>query len=73
MKIKSIFNIEWDIKNGSGLSKEDVSFIKNYNAGIFHNDLTGKLWSFDTKLPSGKWMENISFNNSLTKAKALVL
>ena len=65
--------LKWRVNNKTELSNEDISFIESFNPQIYHNDLTCKLWSFDEKLPSGKWLENISFNHSLTSAKALVL
>jgi hypothetical protein len=66
-------NLTWNISNKSELKEEDKIFIENFYPQIYHNDLTCKLWSFDEKLPSGKWLENIVFNNELTNAKALVL
>lgn len=66
-------NLKWSINNKTELIQEDISFIESFNPPIYHNDLTCKLWAFDEKLPSGKWLENISFNHALTEAKALVL
>ena len=39
--------------------KKEYDFIANYNPIIFCNDLTGEEWCFDTKLPTGGWLENI--------------
>mgnify|MGYP003593356811 CR=1 FL=1 len=66
---------KWNItiKSDNDLSEEDKGFIQNYASSIYHNDITCKLWMFDTKLPSGRWLENISLNNELTVAKALVM
>lgn len=66
-------SLKWKVNNKSELSKKDISFIESLSINIYHNDLTCKLWAFDEKLPSGKWLENISFNNELTEVKALVL
>lgn len=74
MKIKSkIANVVWSIDTKVKLAQEDISFIENLNPIIYHNDQTCKLWAFDEKLPSGKWLENIFFNNEITIAKALIL
>lgn len=53
------WNIDYQKKNEL-LSEADYDFIANYNPTIYNNDLTGKEWCFDTKLPSGNWLENIS-------------
>ncbi len=55
------------------LSKEDESFIRSYAPLLFWNDLEGFPWCYDTKLPSGRWLENIRPNNALTEVKALIL
>lgn len=74
MSIKSNISwVIWKINNKSKLNQQDINFIKQFNPCIYHNDLTSKLWTFDIKLPSGKWLENITFNNELTMAKALIL
>lgn len=39
---------------------------------IFHNDLTGKLWCYDYKLPCGTWCENVNFRNDLKAVKCLI-
>lgn len=50
-------------------------FIANYSPVIYNNDLTGKLWGFDTKLPTGGWLENISAETKNGKIvyRALIL
>ena len=50
-------------------------FIANYSPVIYNNDLTGKLWSYDTKLPTGGWLENITAKTKDGKIvyKALIL
>lgn len=73
MKITSKLNgLIWNIKTNN-LSDEDIQFIENYNPTIYHNDTTCKLWAFDDKLPSGRWLENMIFNNEITECNALIL
>ena len=73
MKIKSkISNVVWNIKINQILSSKDIDFIENFNPTIYHNDISCKLWAFDTKLPSGSWLENIIFNNEITEVEASV-
>lgn len=74
IKINSrICDIVWNIRVKKGLSKEDVKFIEEFNPTIYHNDIESYLWVFDTKLPSGRYLENIRFNNEITEAKGLIL
>lgn len=62
----------WHIKNDSPISDADKAFIEIFNPAIYCNDLTGTLWAFDQKLPSGKWLENIEFSGDLTSATAYI-
>lgn len=39
---------------------------------IFFNDLECRHWSFDYKSKSGKWVQNISYSDSLEKVYCLV-
>lgn len=74
MKINSkVCDVVWNIETNTSLNKDDIYFIENFNPTIYHNDQTCKLWCFDEKLPSGLWLENITFNNEITVAKALIL
>ena len=74
IQIKSkISDVTFNIECTSSLSKKDKGFIAELNLNIYHNDQTCILWAFDTKLPSGKWLENITFNNELTKATAYII
>lgn len=74
MKIKSkICDVVWNIKVNNNLSIDDIEFIENFNPTIYHNDIDCTLWVFDTMLPSGRYLENIFFNNEITVAKAIVL
>ena len=77
IKSKVYTCVTWNIdyqKNNELLSEDDYDFIANYNPTIYNNDLTGKEWCFDTKLPSGKWLECIhpEYRNG-TVFKALIL
>lgn len=73
MVIQSIAapNVKWHI-SGSCLTQEEVEFVRNFDPKIYHNDLECYLWAFDTKMPSGRWLENMRFNNALTEARAYV-
>lgn len=91
MRIKSnvISDASWEIKreiltiNGnralkhnSEIVEKENDFIANYNPTIYCNDLTGKEWYFDTKLPTGGWLENIEVTmdkNGERVFKALIL
>lgn len=90
LQIKSnvIVNAKWEIKreilsiNGNRVLKHNEEIIKaendfiaNYNPTIFCNDLTGENWCFDTKLPTGGWLENIKViqKDGMTIFKALIL
>lgn len=72
IKSKVIPNARWEIKretlviNGNRALKHNAEivkteneFIANYNPVIYCNDLTGEEWCFDTKMPTGGWLENI--------------
>ena len=47
------------LKHSPEIVKTENDFIANYNPMIYCNDLTGEEWSFDKKLPTGGWLENI--------------
>jgi hypothetical protein len=47
------------LKSSAEITKTEHDFIANYNPVIYCNDLTGEEWCFDTKLPTGGWIENI--------------
>jgi len=64
--------VSWDIDAGDTLTIEDHRFIQDFFPPLYCNDLTGELWAFDTKLPSGKWLENIRFTNDLHQASAYI-
>lgn len=64
--------IEWNIDATKELSAEELDFIRAFSPAIYHNDLECYLWAFDTKLPSGRWLENIRFSNDLKTATALI-
>ena len=89
VKSKVITNARWEIKReilsigGSRALKHDkkivsveTDFIANYNPVIYCNDLSGQEWCFDTKLPTGGWLENIrtTINKDGTRVfKAVIL
>ena len=85
---KVIPNARWEIKrkilliNGNRVLKNNAEivtaendFITNYNPMIYCNDLTGKEWCFDTKLPTGGWLENIKviWKDGVTVFKAVIM
>lgn len=91
MRIKSnvVPDARWEIKreillvNGNRALKHSTEivriendFIANYNPIIYCNDLTGKEWCFDAKMPTGGWLENIeaTWSKDGTRVfKALIL
>lgn len=52
-------------ENNKRKIKQAVEEIKQtiLQQSIYCNDLTGKLWCFDYKLPCGIWCENVNFKN----------
>ena len=74
LNIKSnIAECFWNIDAEKELDQKDIDFIKNFAPAIYHNDVECYLWAFDTKLPSGRWLENIRFANDFANANALIL
>ena len=74
MIIDSHYGFKWNVLlRGKELSDEDKSFIRTYSPQVYWNDVDCHHWCFDTKLPSGRWLENIFPNNELTEVKALIL
>jgi hypothetical protein len=71
--IKGLYTWHITTKGGDVLPPSDVDFIKTFNPTIYHNDIECYLWAFDTKLPSGLWLENMRFSNYLTTCDALVI
>lgn len=64
------------LKHNEDIVKAENDFIANYNPIIYCNDLTGKEWCFDTKMPTGGWLENIeaTWSKDGTRVfKALIL
>lgn len=47
------------LKHSPEIVKNENDFIASYNPVVYCNDLTGEEWCFDTKLPTGGWLENI--------------
>ena len=64
----------WEITvKNAPLSEQDIQYIRGFDPVIFWNDCDCYHWAFDEKLPSGRWLENMRFENALTEVKALVL
>ena len=74
IKIKSMINegLTWNI-SADNVSNDERSFMEQFNPNIYHNDQTCRLWAFDEKMPSGRWLENITFNNEMTTAEVTIL
>ena len=74
---REIFSINGNraLKHNQEIVKAENDFIANYNPTIYCNDLTGENWCFDTKLPTGGWLENIKVTckDGITVFKALIL
>lgn len=50
-----------DITTDEPLTKEDLDWLKSgkpFERGIFTNMYNGKVWIWDTKMPTGRWLEN---------------
>ena len=60
--VKSIAcpGVTWVINSTDELDKNDIEFISNYSPKVYWHDIECKHWCFDRKLPSGKWLENIT-------------
>lgn len=69
---KSREEMVWDITAKKELSADEREFIESFAPIIYHNDLECYLWAFDVQMPSGRWLENIRFENDLKTAKALI-
>nr|DAG80944.1 MAG TPA: hypothetical protein [Caudoviricetes sp.] len=65
--------LNWVIDAKSTLSEADRDFIAFFSPAAFFNDVICYHWAYDTKLPSGRWLENMSFSEDLKTIKALVL
>jgi hypothetical protein len=63
----------WKITSDAPLQPEDAQFIAAFFPDIYHSDLDCVHWAYDTKLPSGLWLENMYFPNDLTSCTAEVL
>lgn len=64
--------IAWEIDAGKELDEKEHDFLKSFIPTVYHNDLDCRLCAFDTKMPSGRWIENIEFSNDLKTAKAYI-
>jgi hypothetical protein len=54
-----LINSNRALKHDQKIIEAENDFIANYNPIVYCNDLTGEEWCFDTKLPTGGWLENI--------------
>lgn len=65
--------MNWVIDTKTPLSEADRDFLIEFDPPIFFNDINCFYWSYDKKLPSGRYLENMSFSEDLKTIKALVL
>lgn len=65
--------MNWVIDTKTPLSEADRDFLIEFDLPIFFNDINCFYWSYDKKLPSGRYLENMSFSEDLKTIKALVL
>lgn len=66
-----VLNSTWHI-DGFTPDTQDIDYIRRLAPNIFFNDIGFYFWAFDVKLPSGRWLENIRFENALKTAKAYI-
>lgn len=61
-------------ENNKRKIKQAVEEIKQsiLQQSIYFDDITGKLWCYDYKLPCGIWCENAYFKNDLKAVKCLI-
>ena len=65
--------IRFTIQSNKELDNETREQIQAQNFIIYWDNKACEHYSLDTKLANGLWLENITFNNDLTKAEALIL
>lgn len=64
--------ITWEIDAEKELSSEEHEFLKTFFPAIYFNDLEFYHWTFDKKMPGGRWLENIRFSGDLKRATAYI-
>ena len=57
---------------GEPLCQEDADYIKNMPFIIFFNECDLYYWSSDERLPSGRWLENIRWEDGLSNVMAYI-
>jgi hypothetical protein len=68
------FDIKFTIESRKELDKETIELIEEIEIlQIYWSDKRAKHYSMDYKLPNGLWLENIFYNNELTKATAKIM
>lgn len=72
MVIQNNFGCTWRISGVGQISAEDAAFIRAFDPPLYHNDISCYIWAFDTKLPSGRWLENIRVSNDLKTVQARI-
>ena len=70
---ETLTNINWVIDAKSPLSEADQDFLITFEPPIYFNDISGYHWTYDKKLPSGRYLENMKFSEDLYTIRATVL
>ena len=65
--------LNWVIDAKSPLSEADRVFLIEFAPPIFFNEISCYHWSYDKELPSGRYLENMSFSEDLKTIKATIL
>lgn len=65
--------LNWVIDAKSPLSEADRDFLIEFDPPIFFNEISCCHWSYDKELPSGRYLENMSFSEDLKTIKATIL
>lgn len=69
---KEEYKIQFVVQSDKALDDETIKEIENIELSIWVDPFSNH-YSFDTKLSNGLWLENISYNNELSQATALII
>lgn len=72
LKLKSIYEKEWNVESADTVDNKDRNFIRTNLFIICRNEKLERYYAIDTKLPSGKWLKNIYFSNGLRNVNAII-
>ena len=69
-----ILRIEFKIESPNKLDQETIELLDDIPLLQFYwSDKLRGYYSMDYKLPNGLWLENIFYNNEITKATAKIM